>query len=60
MTNTDTTKKRITPTKPVNIIVEREFIGTKSLLDVFIPVIYEDICKAAEQIHTLDSGKNSA
>lgn len=55
MNNTENTKKkRIVPKGKVQIIVKREFVGEKSLTDVFIPVIYEDIRKKLETGDTFD------
>lgn len=37
------------------IIVERKFVGTQSVSDAFIPIIYEDLLKKLEQHRTLDN-----
>ncbi len=47
-------KKRIVPKGKVQIIVKREFVGEKSLTDVFIPIIYDDIRKKLENGDTFD------
>ena len=60
MKNTDKTATKERRRTPVTVIVEREFIGTKSISEAFIPIIFDDIRKAAEKTHTLDSGQNSA
>ena len=48
--------KRGQAVKPaVRLIVEREFVGTKSIGEAFIPIIVDDLCKKAEEVRTLDS-----
>jgi len=39
---------------PVTVIVGREFVGDKTLAEVFIPVILEDLRRKAEQRRTFD------
>lgn len=53
-------KKRITPKEPVTVIIQHEFVSTQSLLEAFIPVIYEDIRRKLETGHTIDNGDNIA
>ena len=48
-------KKRIVPKGRVKMIVRREFVGTKSLTEAFIPIICDDIHKQMEQARTIDS-----
>lgn len=48
-------KKRITAKKPVRVIVNREFVGTQTIPEAFIPIIYEDIRKSAAKADTLDT-----
>ena len=48
------TVKRVTPTKGVTIIISREFVGTQSIADAFIPVIYDDIKKKIDKDCTFD------
>ncbi len=44
--------------KEVEIIVQRAFIGSQSLVEAFIPVICEDIRKKIKDNHTLDNGSD--
>lgn len=48
-------EKKIVPKSPVKIIIQREFVGDKSLAEAFVPTIYEDIRRTAEQADTFDS-----
>jgi len=59
MKNTEQTAIR-KPRTPVKVIVEREFIGDKTLTEAFIPVIYEDLRRKAEQARTFDRRQDSA
>jgi len=45
---------------PVRIIVEREFVGGKTMTEALIPVITEDLRSKAEQIRTFDSEADSS
>lgn len=47
-------KKRITAKNSVRIIVQSEFIGTKSIAEAFTPIIYDDIQKRMVQADTID------
>ena len=53
-------KKRSSPKAPVRIIVRREFVGTQTLEEAFIPVICEDIRKRLEEADTFDNGGDAA
>lgn len=53
-------KKRTALKAPVQVIVCHEFVGTKTVTDAFIPIIYEDIHKAVSGADTLDTGGASA
>lgn len=57
MENTDKTAETGRKKTPVKIIIEREFIGTKTVSEIFIPIIFEDI---RGKIRTLDNEQNSA
>lgn len=48
-------KKRITAKKPVRMVINREFVGTQTIPEAFIPIIYEDIRKSAAKADTLDT-----
>lgn len=53
-------RKRVTPKAPVQMVVTHEFVGTKTVTDAFIPIIYEDIHKAVSGADTLDTGGGAA
>ena len=53
-------RKRVTPKAPVQMIVRHEFVGTKTVTDAFIPIIYEDIHKTVSGADTLDTEGISA
>lgn len=53
-------RKRVTPKAPVQMVVTHEFVGTKTVTDAFIPIIYEDIHKTVSRADTLDTGGASA
>lgn len=53
-------KKRTALKAPVQMIVTHEFVGTKTVTDAFIPIIYEDIHKTVSEADTLDIGGISA
>lgn len=59
---TDTTDKKASKSgkqTAVNVIVKREFVGDKTMLETIIPVIIEDLRRKAEQIRTLDKRLDS-
>ncbi len=49
-------RKRIVAKQPVQMIVSREYVGTQTLAEAFVPVIYEDIKKNLDDSGTFDSG----
>ena len=49
-------KKRTVPKAPVQMVVSREYVGTQTLAEAFVPVIYEDIKKNLNNSGTFDSG----
>lgn len=53
-------RKRVTPKAPVQMVVTHEFVGTKTVTDAFIPIIYEDIHKTVSGADTLDTEGISA
>ncbi len=59
MKNTDNLssekKTRITHKNPITVVVQREFVGNQSLLEAFIPVVYEDIRRKLEANRTIDN-----
>jgi hypothetical protein len=46
--------------QPVDVVVEREFIGDKPLAEVLLPVLFEDMRKQAEQNRTFDNDRDTA
>lgn len=49
-------KKRKRAVKALaRLVVEREFVGTKSIEETFIPIIVDDINRKEDQTRTLDS-----
>lgn len=50
----------MTPKAPVRMVVTHEFVGTKTVTDAFIPIIYEDIHRAVSRADTLDTGGGAA
>lgn len=57
---TGATDRRSRKKAPVQMIVTHEFVGTKTVTDAFIPIIYEDIHKTVGGADTLDIGGASA
>ena len=49
-------RKRIVPNAPVQMVVSREYVGTQTLAEAFVPVIYADIKKSIDGNGTFDSG----
>ncbi|RBT46508.1 stage II sporulation protein R [Enterococcus hirae] len=49
-------RKRIVPKAPVQMIISREYVGTQTLAEAFVPVIYADIKKSIDSSGTFDSG----
>jgi hypothetical protein len=49
-------KERTVPKAPVQMVVSREYVGTQTLAEAFVPVIYEDIKKNLNNSGTFDSG----
>jgi hypothetical protein len=42
------------------VLVERKFIGEKPLVEVLLPVLFEDIRKQAEKPRTIDNDYDTA
>ena len=55
MENTQIYSQKESKSNKVKINIQRKFIGLQSLTDVFIPVIYEDICRKLEDSRTIDN-----
>jgi hypothetical protein len=61
MTNTlKKTKRKPRAKEPVTLIVEREFVGGKTLAEAMLPVIFEDLRRRTEDNRTFDNGIDSA
>ena len=41
----DKKRKRVVPKAPVQMIISREYVGTQTVTEAFIPIISEDIRK---------------
>ena len=54
------TDRRSRKKAPVQMVVTHEFVGTKTVTDAFIPIIYEDIHKTVSGADTLDTGGGAA
>ena len=53
-------RKRIVAKQPVQMIVSREYVGTQTVAEAFIPIISEDIRKSIAENDTFDNGGLSA
>ena len=53
-------RKRIVARQPVQMIVSREYVGTQTVAEVFIPIISEDIRKKIAEGDTFDNEGLSA
>ena len=53
-------RKRIVITAPVQVIISREYVGTQTIADAFIPIISEDIRRKIAEGDTFDNGGLSA
>ena len=53
-------RKRIVARQPVQMIVSREYIGTQTVAEAFIPIISEDIRRKIAEGDTFDNGGLSA
>ena len=42
----DKKRKRIVPKAPVQMIISREYVGTQTVTEAFIPIISEEIGRA--------------
>lgn len=55
MENTQIRPKKERKNDKVEINVQREFVGSQTLTDVFIPVIYEDMRRTLMDSRTIDN-----
>ena len=53
-------RKRIVAKQPVQMIVSREYVGTQTVAEAFIPIISEDIRRTIAEGDTFDNGDISA
>ena len=53
-------RKRIVARQPVQMIVSREYVGTQTVAEAFIPIISEDIRKRITENDTFDNEGISA
>ena len=53
-------RKRIVARQPVQMIVSREYVGTQTVAEAFIPIISEDIRREIAEGDTFDNGGISA
>ena len=53
-------RKRIVARQPVQMIVSREYVGTQTIAEAFIPIISEDIRREIAESDTFDNGGLSA
>ena len=56
----DKKRKRIVPKAPVQMIISREYVGTQTVTEAFIPIISEDIRKKIAEGDTFDNEGLSA
>ena len=53
-------RKRIVARQPVQMIVSREYVGTQTVAEAFIPIISEDIRREIAKDDTFDNEGISA
>ncbi len=53
-------RKRIVARQPVQMIISREYVGTQTVAEVFIPIISEDIRRKIAEGDTFDNEGISA
>ena len=53
-------RKRIVPKAKVQVIISREYVGTQTIAEAFIPIISEDIRKSITGNDTFDNDGLSA
>ena len=57
---TDKKRKRVVPKAPVQMIISREYVGTQTVTEAFIPIISEGIRKKIAEGDTFDNEGISA
>jgi len=53
-------RKRTVPNAPVQMIISREYVGTQTVSEAFIPIISEDIRRKIAESGTFDNEGLSA
>ena len=53
-------RKRIVPNARVQVIISREYVGTQTVTEAFIPIISEDIRRGTAKDDTFDNEGISA
>ena len=56
----DKKSKRIVPKAPVQMIISREYVGTQTVTEAFVPIISEDIRRKIAEGDTFDNEGLSA
>lgn len=56
----DKKRKRVVPKAPVQMIISREYVGTQTVTEAFIPIISEEIRKKIAEGDTFDNEGLSA
>ena len=56
----DKKRKCVVPKAPVQMIISREYVGTQTVTEAFIPIISEDIRKKIAEGDTFDNEGLSA
>ena len=57
---TNKKRKRIMPKAQVQVIISREYVGTQTVTEAFIPIISEDIRREIAKDDTFDNEDISA
>ena len=57
---TNKKRKRIMPKAQVQVIISREYVGTQTVAEAFIPIISEDIRRGIAKDDTFDNEDISA
>ena len=57
---TNKKRKRIMPKAQVQVIISREYVGTQTVAEAFIPIIFEDIRREIAKDDTFDNEGISA
>ena len=57
---TNKKRKRIMPKEQVQVIISREYVGTQTVTEAFIPIISEDIRREIAKDGTFDNEDISA